>query len=155
MVAFIKVGKKVMIKGFAEKFQLRAIMPFWRVIVHSAYHSERFLTHRPSLSGWIQLTYLHEFCVPDDLTIRHSFLDFTALLRKITNKNRRLGACTQMVTLDSTFLSKLTTVFYRFLTFHWLSKNGEKSSDSNFTLSELLIRNIPNSLSGEMKLKKS
>ena len=60
-----------------------------------------------------------------------------------------------MVTLVSTFLSKLTTGFYRFLTFHWLSKNGEKSSDSNSTLSELLIRNIPNSLSGEMKLKKS
>ncbi|MCM7081808.1 hypothetical protein M8Q06_10320, partial [Enterobacter roggenkampii] len=37
----------------------------------------------------------------------------------------------------------------------FLSKNGEKSSDSNFTLSELLIRNIPNGLSGEMKLKKS
>ncbi len=60
-----------------------------------------------------------------------------------------------MVTLDSTFLSKLTTGFYRFLTFHRLSKNDEKSSDSDLSLQELLIRNIPNSLSGEMKLKKS
>lgn len=53
------------------------------------------------------------------------------------------------------FFIQINALFYRFLTFHWLSKNGEKSSDSNFTLSELLIRNIPNSLSGEMKLKKS
>lgn len=53
------------------------------------------------------------------------------------------------------FFIQINALFYRFLTFHWLSKNGEKSSDSNFTLSELLIGNIPNGLSGEMKLKKS
>ena len=41
------------------------------------------------------------------------------------------------------FFIQINALFYRFLTFHWLSKNGEKSSDSNFTLSELLIRNIP------------
>ena len=46
-------------------------------------------------------------------------------------------------------------ISYQELVRTFLSKNGEKSSDSNFTLSELLIRNIPNSLSGEMKLKKS
>ena len=40
MVAFIKVGKAVMVQGFAEKFQLRDIMPFWRVLVHSASPSE-------------------------------------------------------------------------------------------------------------------
>lgn len=41
------------------------------------------------------------------------------------------------------FFIQINALFYRFLTFHWLSKNGEKSSDSYFTLSELLIRNIP------------
>ncbi|MEH3446069.1 hypothetical protein, partial [Enterobacter roggenkampii] len=46
-------------------------------------------------------------------------------------------------------------ISYQELVRTFLSKNGEKSSDSNSTLSELLIRNIPNSLSGEMKLKKS
>ena len=38
------------------------------------------------------------------------------------------------------FFIHINALFYRFLTFHWLSKNGEKSSDSNFTLSELLKR---------------
>lgn len=88
MITFIKIGKAVMVQGFAEKFQLRDIMPFgeYSSIAHPLL-SYFLLTEHHCRDGYNLLSSTGAVLL-FTLTISHSDQDFTALLRKITIKIR-------------------------------------------------------------------